>query len=716
MLTKRGISFCLATTICILLSLPVMAQRTVSGTIRSDADKELLIGATVTVKENRKLGATTDESGHYTLRLPDNKEYTLEAAYIGYATKECRLNARPRGTVDFVLEEDIIGMETVVVTGTRTPRLLKDAPIVTRVITAADIRKVDATNIGDLLQAQLPGIEFSYSMDQQVNLNLQGFGGNSILFLVDGERLAGETLDNVDYSRLNLDNVERIEIIRGAASSLYGSNAVGGVVNLITRDSKEPWNVNLNGRYGAHNDQRYGGNVSFNSGKFSNAIHVQHTSADAVDLGENGDYTRIYASKTWNFKEQLVFTPVDKMKLTAKAGYFFREREKTVVDADRYRDYSGSLKGSYSFNKKNNLEVSYVFDQYDKSDFDGVKRLDIRDYSNVQHTLRALYSHTFFGKNTLIVGGDYMRDYLMSYQFTNEAGSYAQYTADAFAQFEINPTDFLNITTSLRYDYFSEAKAQNFSPKLGLMYKLGNCSLRGSYAVGFRAPTLKEMYMNFDMASIFMIYGNKNLKSETSQNFSLSAEYIKSRYNFTVSGYYNIVDNRIGTAWDNSLGGMVYTNIAKIDIAGLNVDASAKYPCGVGIRLSYAYTYEHVKDGGINSSGTRPHSATLNLEYGKDWKHYGFDVVLNGRVLSETEVSQYINMASPDAGTYRTEYPAYTIWKLNVSQRVWKGVSVNLTVDNLLNYRPSYYYSSTPSTTGTTLAVGVSLDVDKFFK
>ena len=73
-------------------------------------------------------------------------------------------------------------------------------------------------------------------------------------------------------------------------------------------------------------------------------------------------------------------------------------------------------------------------------------------------------------------------------------------------------------------------------------------------------------------------------------------------------------------------------------------------------------------------------------------------------------------MANPDAGIYRTEYPAYTIWKLNVSQRVWKGVSVNLTVDNLLNYRPSYYYSSTPSTTGTTLAVGVSLDVGKFFK
>ena len=159
-------------------------------------------------------------------------------------------------------------METVVVTGTRTPKLLKDVPIVTRVITADEIKKkVDATHIGDLLQAELPGIEFSYSMDQQVSLNMQGFGGNAVLFLVDGERLAGETLDNIDYNRLNMSNVERIEIVKGAASSLYGSNAVGGVVNIISKVPAEPWTVNLNGRYGAYNEQRYGGTIGFNVGK-----------------------------------------------------------------------------------------------------------------------------------------------------------------------------------------------------------------------------------------------------------------------------------------------------------------------------------------------------------------------------------------------------------------------------------------------------------------
>lgn len=109
---------------------------------------------------------------------------------------------------------------------------------------------------------------------------MQGFGGNAVLFLVDGERLAGETLDNIDYNRLNMSNVERIEIVKGAASSLYGSNAVGGVVNIISKMPAEPWTVNLNGRYGAYNEQRYGGTIGFNVGKFNSVTNVQHTQVD----------------------------------------------------------------------------------------------------------------------------------------------------------------------------------------------------------------------------------------------------------------------------------------------------------------------------------------------------------------------------------------------------------------------------------------------------
>ena len=714
---KRLRGFCLILG-CFLSVFAAMAQQMVSGIVTDAATGEPLIGASIVVKSEKNIGTVTNEDGKYKLRLPESKAYTLVVTYIGYVSQQYDLEAGKGKEINFKLEEDAIGMETVVVTGTRTPKLLKDVPIVTRVITSDDIRKVDATNIQDLLQIELPGIEFSYSMDQQTSLNMQGFGGNAVLFLVDGERLAGETLDNIDYSRLNLDNVERIEIVKGAASSLYGSNAVGGVVNIITRESTEPWTANVNARYGAHDDQRYGGAVSFKAGKFNNTINVQHTTTDPIELfdsseGNKGDYNQVYGNHTWNFKERLVYNPNDRLKLTARAGYFFKERDKSASDVDRYRDYNAGLKGNYIFNDKNNLELAYAFDQYDKSGFDKVKSLDIRDYSNVQNSIRALYNYTFSGKNTVTVGGDYMTDYLMSYQFT-EGGSHKQYTADGFVQFDLNLSDRFNVTTGLRYDYFSEADVQNVSSKLGIMYKWNNCSLRASYAGGFRAPTLKEMYMNFDMANIFMIYGNENLKPEESQNFSLSAEYIKSRYNVTITGYYNLVDNRITTAWDQELKGMVYTNISEMKVVGVDVNAAAKYPCGIGVRLSYAYTHEHIAKGEPILSSTRPHTATARLEYDKSWKKYGFNISLNGRIMSKVTTDEYTDLTSYEE-TERVTYPGYTMWKLNFSQRIWEGININMTVDNLFNYKPSYYYSNSPSTTGTTFSAGVSIDIDKLF-
>ena len=129
---------------------------------------------------------------------------------------------------------DSVELEPIVVTASHTPKALKDAPVVTRLITLHDIKITDATNIQDLLIQEIPGLEFGFAMSQETALHMSGFGGNAVLFLVDGERLSGETMDNTDYNRLNLDHVGRVEIVKGASSALYGSNAVGGVVNLIT--------------------------------------------------------------------------------------------------------------------------------------------------------------------------------------------------------------------------------------------------------------------------------------------------------------------------------------------------------------------------------------------------------------------------------------------------------------------------------------------------
>ena len=605
-------------------------------------------------------------------------------------------------------------LDMVVITATRTPKLIMDVPVVTRVITEHDMQTADATTIQDLLEVELPGIEFTYSMNQQVNLNMQGFGGNSVLFLVDGERLAGETLDNVDYSRLGLDGVGRIEIVKGAASSLYGSNAVGGVVNLISRTSTEPWTLNLGTRWGSFGDRRHTASLSFNAGRMNSLTNLQLTHADAIHLSDSSDMMNIYASRTVSAKERLIFRASDRLKLTARAGYFFRERESSSVAYDRYRDFAGGLKADYRFGDRSDLMVSYAFDQYDKSDYTLASHLDVRDYSNVQHTLRSLYNLAFSQVGTLTVGGDLMRDYLMTYQF-DDGGSHTQYTADAFAQWDWEITSRMSLVAALRYDYYSEAAASHLAPKLNFMYKLPQVTLRAGYANGFRAPTLKEMYMRFDMASIFWIYGNPDLKPEMSDNLNLSAEWSKGAYSATLMGFYNHVQNRITTLWNQALGGMVYDNMAPVAIAGADLSFSARWDCGLGARLSYIFTHESLDAAGMRSSSTRPHTATLRLDYRHSWRWGESTLALNGRLLSAVTCDEYVSLSDLSQVEERT-YPGYTLWRLTLCHQFKRGITLTATLDNLFDYRPSYYYSNSPATPGRTFAAGLSVDIEKLVK
>ena len=691
------------------------APVTVIGTVK-DSKGEPLAGVEITVKDYRTMYTATDDNGVFSLEVPGTEGTVLEFYMMGFVSKSVDLTGHKADTLEVVMEEDYMNLETVVVTGTRTPRQLKDSPILTRVITNLDIQRVDALNIGDLLETELPGIEFSYAMDQQVTLNMQGFGGNSVLFLVDGERIAGETLDNIDYNRLNLDNIQRVEIIKGAASSLYGSNAVGGVVNLISAGATEPWSVNVNARYGAHNEQRYGGSVGFIAGKFNSLTNAQYTSIDSYQMRNEGDYNTYYGGYNWSLKERLQYEPFHGLKFTARAGYFFRERDLQSDTRDRYRDFSGGLKGEWDINDRNRLELSYGYDQYDKSDYLLFNETDVRDYSNVQHVVRGIYTYNLGkdGQHTMIVGGDYMRDYLMSYQFEGN-GYYIQHTADVFGQIEARLSDRWRLIGGLRYDFFSQKRLSHFSPKLSLMYQIKDWTFRGSYSGGFRAPTLKEMYMSFDMASIFMIYGNPDLSPESSENLSLSAEYNWKYLSASVAGFYNFVDNRITTVWNEALNGMMYTNMSPMQVRGVDVSVSTRLPFGLGARIGYTYTNEAIRAGEPLLSQTRPHSATARIEYGKSWKNYGFNVALSGRLLSAVTTEVYTSATDYEETELQT-YPGYTIWKLTISQDIWRGIHLNIIIDNLFNYVPDYYYSSTPSTTGITGAVSLSMDIEQFFK
>lgn len=626
-----------------------------------------------------------------------------------------------------------VEMEQVVVTGTRTPKLLANTPVLTKLITASDIAKADATNLRDLLQQVLPGVEFSYAMNQQVHMNFSGFGGQSMLILLDGERLAGETMDDVDFSRLCMDNVDHIEIVKGAASALYGSNAAGGVINIITKNGIRPFALNLNARLGRHHEQRYGLSWQQGAGRWSNLLTVNRNRSDNYDV-HNGDnpVTRvvatIYGDATWNFKEQLSYRPSEKLSLTGRAGYFYRQLVRTSETPERYRDFSGGLRGVWKPDTHNSLDLSYAFDQYDKSDYQRITRLDIRDYSNVQNSLRLLYNHTFGSDDVLSLGADYMHDYLFN---TNlEDWTRRQDSFDAFAQYDWNVSRQWEAVGALRYDYFSDGRISRLTPKVSVRYQpVRNLNFRASYGMGFRAPTLKEKYYNFDMAGIWIVEGNPALKPEVSHNFNLSVDYTHRHYNFTLAAYYNRIRDKIATGApfyknpSDRIPHLPYLNLDDYSVSGGEATAQARWPNGLTARLSYAYTHERLpKDKNSNAVNNqyipaRKHSMTGHIDWDRQFSTaYGLNIGLDGRFLSAVDNQEFVDYYDISKGIRTIHYPAYALFKLSLVQRIGKAVKASVILDNLFNYKPEYYYLNCPLTDGTNLMVGLSVDVDKFFK
>ena len=651
---------------------------------------------------------------------------------------------------------DSVSLEQIVVTGTRTMKPLKDTPIETRLITSRDIEQSDATNVQELLTRMLPGVEFSYAMNQQTHLNFSGFGGQSILFLLDGDRIAGETMDDVDFTRLSLDNVDHIEIIKGASSALYGSNAAGGVINIITKTPTKRWASRVHGRYGTYNNARYGISYGRYYEKVQNTLCFTGTHIDSYDVS-NGNKAfaqtpymvdTYYGGKTYNINDKMSITLPSgwiseeaKLRLILKAGYFFREKATASPTLpDHYRGLNLGARTLWNLNDRDNIELAYNFDQYDKAQHSTLTDLCLRTYSNVQNSTRALYNHTLSNRNILTVGADYMRDYLLNSKTAN--GEYVQHSIDAFAQFDWNISDKWEMLTALRYDYLSDGRHHRLSPKLNVRYKASDrLTLRGGYGMGFRAPTLKEKYYIFNMAGIWDIVGSKvvgyDLKPEESHNFNLSAQYIVDGYVINGAAYYNIIRNRIttGMPYDksafpgdpSSLGTtrwMPYVNVKRYNSLSLDLSLQKHWSQGISAMLAYAFIHEDaVKDADGNEMNgqylpARPHSVTADIDWDKQFsKNYGLNIAINGRFMSAVDNTEYVDYTTTDPTTGKllrtnVHYGAYTLWQLIVTQRIYKAFKLSVTLDNIFNYKPTYHYFNSPFTDGTTIQAGLSIDLD----
>lgn len=608
--------------------------------------------------------------------------------------------------------EEVAGyLEQLVVTGTRTRKALKDVPVITRLITADEIKKESPRSIADLLETELPGIEFTRTEGVSNSITFQGMGANYLLILIDGERMAGETQrSNPDFNRIDIDNVERIEIVKGAMSTLYGSGAVAGVINIITKGASKPFQAGLEGMYSGEGEQRAGVNIGSKlKGGFSS-----YTAATA-NFKQNYFFenTEIEGYRNVSVTQKLGYASAGKFKMDARGTFYAHERYNAGMVGelmhDIYYDWNLLLKGEYEINPKNKIEVSYNFDNYSK--YAKYFKLDEKDmtYRDVIHNPKLFFSTGAIRKNNLIAGVEFLREGLQSYQFADSTRSVSQIAA--FIQDDYALNNKLSLQAGVRLDYNDRYKGVYVTPKISVMYKLDAWNFRAGYAAGFRAPTLKELYTTWDHQGMFELIGNPRLKPEKSHNFQVSAEYTKGRVNASVSGFYNHIYDKISTVWNVTQDTSFYSNVDNARIYGADVNIRVQVVKSFAVKGGYAYVNDRQLVDGFNTSATRPHSATVRFEYNFEAWRCPVTLGLNGRWLSGVSTWSQVNN-----NTYEeTRYEGYSIWKINAVGRLPRGIRVNAGVNNLFNYKPSVVTYNAGITRGITFFAGLSVALDEIF-
>lgn len=677
-----------------------------------DENGQPMPGATVRVL-GTTFGAGTDSDGEFVIRLENAKEYTLLVSFIGYESQEIKAVPAvrpPRLHIRLVPSSN--QLNDVVVTGSFVAKPLKEVPVLTRVISQKEIQALNPMNVETLLQYELPGLQIGYnSMSQMPEISYQGMDGEYMLFLIDGERVSGEGADhNVDFTRFNVDDIERIEVIKGAQSTIYGSNALGGVINIITKTANRPFSGNLNARYAGSNGQKYTASTGVKKNRLTSYTSLTYRTKDTYEIGdevgkttvtegsdgssaeeqEDAGSTTVYGYNIWDFLQKIGYTCNEKLNADLKGSFYRNKRDKRVgkMYQDIFLDYTLNGKVTYLPGEKQQLVIGYIYDNYQKNQDYFLSGKKTTDYRNIKQTPRIDYTGTF-GKHTVSVGFEGDFEYLKHYML--EDSSHVDNQLYAFyAQEDWDILDELNIVAGVRADYH-EKYHWHVTPKVSLLWHFcDHVSFRAGYAQGFRSPSLKELYQAYDMGGMgwFMLYGNPDLKPETSNQISLSGEFTKGGLNMSVSFAHNRFRNKIAyMSLGDGSSDMQYVNADNAKTTALETILRYRFGFGLILTGSYAYTNDYEEVDGRNTSLVRPHTATFNAMYSHKFGKIGFNCSLNGQWGAKFDT--YTRNQNDD-GTYAyeiTTYDARTMCSLNTGVTLPKGISLNLGIDNLFNYK-----------------------------
>ncbi|MCX7907168.1 MAG: TonB-dependent receptor [Bacteroidetes bacterium] len=667
-----------------------------SGTVLDEETKQPIFGVNVII-ENTFLGTATDQRGKFSIKNIPTGKYTVRFSAIGYEIKREKIEILPSQETNLIVElrPTAYTTEPIIVTATRREQILSEIPISTHVVESEMISNRNNLQIDDILR-YVPGVNMI-----QYQVNIRGSSGYSrgtgtrVLLLFDGMPFLTGDAGEIIWEAIPVWQIEKIEIVKGAGSALYGSNAIGGVINVITKETTQKQSFRFRTylgmydkpyypqwRWSPKNRFYYGGFASFNFsvGNLSSLIHIQRSIDEGYKQNQNYHRWNLFTKSKYNFSPYSNLSFVFNYIRQKNETFFYW---KNLRNALRPRDED--------LGSRVNSERFVTFAQYKRILNDrlfylarlGFFRNKWNDNLTPQNRSTAGFINSEIqinyqpnDKNYLIFGLDLIYNDVKSSLF----GKRNSHSVAIYLQDDIKLSESFSISLGLRNDLYkldSLKYTGQINPKFSAIYKISNAlNFRTSFGSGFRAPAISEAFTSTAAAGV-TIKPNPSLKPERAISFEVGSRFIHSLAMIDFSLFWNHYWNLIEPVFDID-GKIIFKNVTEARIQGAEIGINLFPTSFLNFSIGYTYLFpwDLSEDAILKYRPKHIFYANTNLNY--KIFHMGFDF----RFISKYErIDQLLKLIVPDA---EARVPIYVVdARLGFDFRKLK---IFANVNNLLQY------------------------------
>jgi len=636
-------------------------------------------------------------------------------------------------------------LEQVIITGTRTQRNIAILPLPSQIITGESIRKTGLSRLNEIIQEQT-GLITVPDFGGGQGIQMQGLDAAYVMILIDGQPLFGRSAGTLDLSRISVNNIERIEIIKGASSSLYGSEALAGVINIITKK------VNITDKLNAKSNYKL---ESFNTHDLSNTIEygknrvavewfANYFKTNGYNLTNNDFLQTVEPFQNLTIHPKIKIEFAKNLSLSANSRIFNQHQDyKSEIGTNRYS-------GEHKINEWNNSllldnkiteNFKLIYDLY-VTNYKANQRLnDIDDQLFEKNQFNQWFfrpeirSHYQIGKNTFTSGIGINYETLNRTYFQKKASLNSEYI---FGQMEWFIEKKWNILMGFRYDNHHQYQSQ-LSPKIALNFKWNEVfSIKSSIGYGYKAPDFRQLYFDFNNSSVgYTVLGynvaeekmkvlqnqgqvlfsngfdfTSGLKPESSLNFNLGAYYKQQRITIDYNIFYNRIKNLIDTkAIAQSINGQnifSYFNLNEIFTYGLELNSIYRASSNFSVTAGYQFLIakdqniiQHIEKGEIFARdpielasfklqkndyfglfNRSKHTANIKFNY----LIPSLKASINTRIFYRSKYGLFDTNNNSILDHYDTFVKGYFVTNTTVNKEFTPKISWQIGVNNLFNY------------------------------